>query len=378
MEMEMEMENNNVISNSKKIPELIGEGSYGCVYKPTFKCQNSNIKIDEETELGKIMERKDAIREFEDSVEIANLDPNHQISIEKPKLCKPLLNQETKQALQSCSIANKFNDFQKNQLQMLVIKNGGIDLSVWLEQIADETPSMSKRKTNQKINKMWKAFNTLVQEGLAILLNKQTLHHDLKAQNIIYDTKKNVMKFIDYGFLITIPEVLQSSVVSKYKYAGYHWSYPFESGFYNKNIFDRFTSSYNYSKREFLFNKLKTKVLQNISNNKDEYNSNSENEDIDALTTVLNKFRGLGEERFYNYAVFYLDELAKFYLQLNGGNNEYMKFMKQSLQTFDLYGLGLTAMYLYSHLGETNEAKFEKIKEMMHPNPFLRKIHWDL
>jgi hypothetical protein len=60
------------------------------------------------------------------------------------------------------------------------------------------------------------------------------------------------------------------------------------------------------------------------------------------------------------------------------GNNEYMKFMKQSLQTFDLYGLGLTAMYLYSHLGETNETKFEKIKEMMHPNPFLRKIHWDL
>jgi len=116
--------------------------------------------------------------------------------------------------------------------------------------------------------------------------------------------------------------------------------------------------------------------LQNISNRKDE--SNAENEDIDALTTILDKFRGLGEERFYNYVVFYLDELAKYYLQLNGGDNEYMKFMKQSLQTFDLYGLGLTAMYLYSHLGETNETKFEKIKEMMHPNPFLRKIHWDL
>lgn len=355
--------------------KLIGEGSYGCVYEPTFKCKDGT-KVDEKSELGKIMERKHAINEYNESKIMEKIDPTHEISIEKPKICKPVLNETTLQALKSCSFASKMDNFKKNQLEMLVLKDGGIDLSIWLDKIEElkMSENVSQKNIKSQISKMWKCFGNLVRNGLAILLKNKTLHHDLKAQNIVYDLENNIMKFIDYGFLITIPEVIESSAKSNYKYAGFHWSYPFETGFYNKNMFDRFCN-FSMQEKQNYFQKLKHNVIYNIKNN---INDDTENDDIDALITVLAKFRGLGDERFNNYLEFYLQELEKFYLQLNyTDTNSYLRFMNQSLNTFDLYGLGMTAMYLYSHLGETNERKFEKIKEMMHPNPFMRKIYWD-
>ena len=67
--------------------KVIGEGSYGCVHKPSLICKTK--KMNYENKISKIMTKKhlnDEIREYK---KIKKVDKHHDIHLGTPSTCVP-------------------------------------------------------------------------------------------------------------------------------------------------------------------------------------------------------------------------------------------------------------------------------------------------
>lgn len=63
--------------------KVIGEGSYGCVHKPSLHCKN-NSEIDYDDYVSKIMKNKDAENELKEFVTIGRYDPTNEFHLGSP------------------------------------------------------------------------------------------------------------------------------------------------------------------------------------------------------------------------------------------------------------------------------------------------------
>ena len=59
--------------------EIIGEGTYGCVHKPSLKCTRKKQKYD--NKVSKLMLHKDANEELEENILISKIDKNKNFSL---------------------------------------------------------------------------------------------------------------------------------------------------------------------------------------------------------------------------------------------------------------------------------------------------------
>ena len=220
-----------VMVSADVVPNVIGEGTYGCVHKPPMKCNNSKTRRNKEN-VSKLMTDSNAEKEMKEFKLIGLADKEKSVYLGKPAKCKVDRILSNIQSISKCSGRFKAEDIDRYSL--LMMKYGGQNL----EQFGDEVVTWRKTPENcDKIELFWLECIRLFY-GLKIFHDNDIVHHDLKQQNIVYDQTKNRINYIDFGLMTKKSKVIKLSQKSLYEWGGvHHWSFPMENVFWNKSMY---------------------------------------------------------------------------------------------------------------------------------------------
>ena len=84
--------------------EVIGEGAYGCVHKPSIHCKKKpNNNFDYTNYVSKLMRNEHAIDELNEFVVIKKNDPNNEYHLGTPEICNPYIDEKgVKESIAKC------------------------------------------------------------------------------------------------------------------------------------------------------------------------------------------------------------------------------------------------------------------------------------
>lgn len=306
-------------------PKTVGEGSYGCVHKPPLKCKNQR-KQENSNKVSKILTKQNAQDELNEFFLISEADKNGEYHLGRPTSCEPAKIDSNMLAIKDCArlqrnhkrkYASRISKKDMNNFMLLIMKDGGYNIEQYSQQL--HNANLTKDTIKQVNDFLIEGFRLL--EGLSLFLDHNIIHHDLKAQNIVYNPEENRVNFIDFGLMNKISKARHEAENSQYGY-GIHWSFPFEISLWNKSNFERFIKSNADEKRK----------------------------------SIKKKLTGIKEEHAYTFEIIYqndnkeIEKHLSIYMNfLATMDNNYDQFLHKSLTTFDLYGVGLAFMTFYNH-----------------------------
>ena len=80
--------------------EKVGEGTYGCVFKPSLKCQENIGSY--ENKVSKVMVNREAKEELKEYISIAKIQGLEKYAITQPILCKPVIDDNFISSVSQC------------------------------------------------------------------------------------------------------------------------------------------------------------------------------------------------------------------------------------------------------------------------------------
>ncbi len=227
---------------------LIGEGNYGCVFKPYITCKNSNKNLNKNLnrnankntpiqKVGKIFaDNLEFNNEKEIAKVISKIDPFNEFTTPLYEDC----NVNTFKNSNSADDCHLINTKIQGQYYQLIYKYGGISLKEILK-----IPG-SRSKFFILLSKL-----RPVLVGLEKLYKLKYIHQDIKPPNILFDTKK--IYLIDFGIMTPTNEIYTSDnmYVLRYNYPYYPPEY--KLFVYKTNTFNTFYKNF-LENFDFIFN----------------------------------------------------------------------------------------------------------------------------
>lgn len=340
----------------KNEPAVIGEGSYGCVHRPSLECNKG--KIDYKNKVSKVLEKIDAKQELKEHSVIKKLDPDENFYLGEPYSCDIKDTEKNKKSIKKCK-SNKYILHGLKDLSLLVIKDGGQNL----EEFANSMSEKKATKQNKDIMEKFWIEGLRLLYGIKLLIDNNTIHHDLKPQNVVYNVTTNSMKLIDFGFMTNKNQILSLSKKSKNFFSDFHWSFPPELYFYNKNNYMSFCKKTEAEKTEY-FNTL-------IEEIKEKKHSKFSSAMRTFFYFVIDQ--SIKENMYSNKIDYFIENLNELLIQNINDKREYSHFLKDSIVTIDIYGIGIAYLYILNktkHLVCTTvHNKFEELfMSMVCPN----------
>ena len=181
-------------------PQLIGKGSYGCVFKPPLQCQEPSEYLKTihpgyyDDKVSKAMINKDANAEINSQQLLDELDPRFTYHLPTPVKCKIKPKDKEK-----CVITKEGEQFYSDTL--LILQDGGLSLKDFIEKIIENISILVETKREMVYN-FWSQSIKLV-EFLQLLHTNGVFHNDLKPENILFNTTTYDLKVIDFGLMDT-------------------------------------------------------------------------------------------------------------------------------------------------------------------------------
>jgi len=179
---------------------IIGQGTYGCVYKPEIECANSKKKRgNTNTEyISKIMNNNNfSQKEIEIGKMILQI-PNYKDRFAPIESSCPINYANIdKNALTSCKPINRNNNNVEGFISCKIRYIGRYNLGKVMDNIV-----MNKRNNEQKMNHYFRRLaetHIYLLESVELLNKNGILHMDLKDNNIMFDTINNTPIIIDFG-----------------------------------------------------------------------------------------------------------------------------------------------------------------------------------
>lgn len=307
----------------KRTPQVIGEGSYGCVHKPSLLCKNTPKTLTYKNKISKYILKKNANTEMKEYNTIHKADPNKYLYLGKPKKCSIDNTPSNRLAIKRC----RRYDVQKylTDYLILVMEDGGLNL-------ADFANEFSKRPDTPENRNKIELFLIEAQRilyGLTVFLEKDLVHHDLKAQNIVYNEEKNRINFIDFGLMTSRQGLIESSKKSKNTNAIEHWSYPFELTYLNKRNFEIMCSMSNADKLHMVQSIARSLEKSDSNHYKNFFYSIMPNAPAEAVAENIKIF---------------MSDFLDFLLEIK--ENNYDDFLNKSINTIDTFGVGIAFVYV--------------------------------
>ena len=349
-----------------KPSEVIGEGSYGCIHKPSLICKD-NKKVSYKDKISKLLLTENAISEFKEFMLISDSDKQNEYFLGVPDLCKVKSTKIALKSIQKCKKLTKKNNnkpITKNQLKnysVLVMKYGGIDL----EKLGLEFGKIPENSVNKnKAIIFWKETKRLM-NGLLSFQKHDIIHFDLKPQNIVYNKKTNRLNFIDFGHMRTISDSIESCQNSRNGLTeSAFWNYPFEIQFLNQ---DQFLSTAKLTSEE-----RNSWFLQFVSN----ITSHSQDDFVTAYDTFMDMFtEHMDTEEKERIGELYMADFFKT-LDEQIMIEDYDTFLEKSVKTIDIYGIGMSLQYMLNYTRHLLPTNFiEKMSELCYfmTTPDLKK-----
>ena len=324
--------------------KVIGEGAYGCVHKPSLKCKDSKIISDYNDKISKIMKDEHAQTEMLEYVGINKIDPDNKYHI-KPEKCSPDYTYQMKESVMKCK-SGKDIIKEKEKYKLIVMKYGGPDLKQFFKNPIDDTP-----KNRERISDFWIEVVDLF-KAVQLFIKNGMIHHDLKPENIVYDENKHSVKIIDFGLLQKKDNIIKESKDSDYWLSQFHFNFPPELFYYNKDRWDK-----THEEEEEDLNETRDSTEKRIELF---FNSKSREE---YLSSVDNFITYVKSEDLHPQLE---DSIKEDFLDFVEGKNKRMNhdtLLKESIDTIDVYGLGLSLMYVLT-----------RVNELMKPT-IIKKLH---
>jgi len=355
------------MSRTKRKYEVIGQGKYGCVHKPSLRCTKTPKNMTYKNKLSKIMKKKYAEIELDEYAVMQKIDNKQRFYLGTPIQCSPKHTRETIQSLRKCDYlrASKINDYE-----LLIMENGGNNLKMFANCVSsyvfqnseDDTHNCASFPNGQKTNRLkkgeqimkqfWNESNRLFL-GLIVLQKNNIIHQDLKPQNIVYDIKKERVNFIDFGLMTTIKEIRKLGMESTYNNTEPHWSFPPEIVFMNQSKFKNLGDN---RQQEF------DNFISDIENPEGHINYFME---VTVPDYYKKRKSATIQQHITNYHTMLFDELPR---------HSYDIFMTRIMETFDVYGLGISLLYV---LNKTAKLIHKEMAHELH-SLFLHMIHFNV
>ena len=172
---------------------MIGQGTYGCVYRPNIPCSSSKKHKYDKKYVSKIIaDEKEALSEIKSSKILKKIKQHKQFFVLITKSCKVKYSDLTTDMINSCTMLQ----------QQLIPKETYINLSspyVDHEQLLDVLLDTSSKHT--VATRLFRIINHIY-DGISILETSNLCHFDLSLSNIIIDKKDSLPRIIDFGMSI--------------------------------------------------------------------------------------------------------------------------------------------------------------------------------
>ena len=338
---------------------LLGEGSYGCVFKPSLPCSTppGSKDISYKSKISKLMLTKDALKEVEEYTIINRVDPKGDYYTGNPIRCTLKETPAVERAIKKCKLTkNKTMKQVSQDSSLLIIGDGGEDLEKWVR-------SAVKPKNTGQINDFWREMVRLFR-GLQVFKTYDLVHHDLKPQNIVFRGETKRANFIDFGLMRSIKsEAAKCREVASCKGSS-HWNYPTEIIFMNKKEFSLLAKQ-TVLERQSTFDKYMAAIRIRV-----------DNPFVNAFNIMSSYiFRKGDVERRKTFTDKYMIALKDLMLSIQPNN--YDDFLNKSISGFDVFGFGLTLTYVVSRVQSFMKPVVVKqldelLFKMMTPNIFVR------
>jgi serine/threonine protein kinase len=341
----------------------IGVGSYGCVYRPSLKCESKIV--DYTGKISKLLHKKNSIREIDEYMKIANIDKNKDYFLGTPEKCKVDVNDALATVDKDCTI---FSPNNIDQFELLISKDGGMDLDGFLNK---ELDTYIKNNTSPTIvdDFLLNIHNLLV--GIKLFIDNDIVHYDIKPSNIVFDKNTDKFNFIDFGLMSNINKTISDINAGRQK-TNIHWSYPIEYGFLNK------TAVVNY---KYTQSKTKTKKFISFIQNtfskindlyfKDYFSQISATAEKKELDKIVEKSKSFSHTFVYmNDMLNPLTNQDKALMattaitSMNSYNGRYDELLEKCIKTMDTYALGFTINNIFNKMFLLHHISREKYIEL--------------
>jgi serine/threonine protein kinase len=310
---------------------VIGEGTYGCVHKPSLTCKRGRLNYD--NKISKVMKTKEAAIELNEYKNISKIDENKEYYLGKPTKCAMDITSHNISSLEKCKNAdNLFEDLRK--VSLLVMEDGGVTM----EEFADKMEKAKSTPENvRKIELFWMEVHRLFR-GLKAFIDNGIVHHDLKPQNIVYNEDHARLNFIDFGLMTSKDYIIKKTAKSDFYLAKYHWSYPFEIRFMNKKKYLEFSKKSEKEKQEYY-----QQVIDEFDKKEDVSSANA----MRTFFHFISKPHISQSEHETMITLFFEDFYRMLVYELND-KNKYSDFLDKCINTIDIYGTGIALFYVLS------------------------------
>jgi serine/threonine protein kinase len=319
---------------SKNNPNVVGEGSYGCIHRPSLKC--SDKKINYHNKVSKVFTKKNALDEYKNFEKIDKIDKKEKFHSMPTAICEIKNETNNINAIKKCnnySIYSKVPD-KLHDLLLLVIDDNGIDLEKYVSSFIGQP--INETNSN-KVKSFFVEMYTII-KGIQLFLDNDIVHHDLKPSNLMYDSNNDKIRFIDFGLMDTLSDKIKLSKKSDNWAGTFHWSYPLEASMYN-------TKYFNSSNEKKILDYLSKYFYQGLKV------ENIPIEIKDECSKRINHIKIFLS--FINYNNVHLNKYFTFMKEeIISGKIKYNTFLETSYQTFDIYGLGITFLYILDNLSK--------------------------
>lgn len=201
--------------------KVVGEGSYGCVLKPSLECNAKQVNYKDK--VSKVMLEYDAIKETQEYENLPKIKDLDKYAITGPDYCKPKLDKHFDSSVKHCKNGIIHRTFlrDKNALSLLILQDGGINLYDYLKLV------FIKQTLNEQ-----KIFLTSIIDlidGLIFFRQHKIIHRDIKLLNIVYNINNGKSKFIDFGLSTTNKVYIENCKNNRERLGISHSYYPPEN-----------------------------------------------------------------------------------------------------------------------------------------------------
>ena len=340
---------------SNDLPNVIGEGTYGCVHNPPLLCKDSSER--DLKNVSKLMATEEAVSEMKEYVLINNIDKNKDYYLGQPTQCSVGKVKSNRLAIRECKISEQvFDDYSNYSL--LIMKNGGLNLDQYAKKMEKEVINSENK---QKIEDFWLETHRLMM-GLKLLYDNDVVHHDMKSGNIVYIEKENRLNFIDFGLMNKKSSLMSANRKDDNWLTMAHWSFPLELEYLGYSAFLKMSGKSQSVKTQFV-----SSISTDISKTKP---SMKISQALQAFFSIVNTKRD----------IFQLNSLSKYLedylLTLKDIDNKkkYEKFMEHTVNTIDSYGVATGLMIVLSSVYKFMDMEFvyelaDILYKMFTPHP---------